>query len=298
MTRTLQLPFTVTATDAERAKMMVRSQDLSYMTRLTSDWTFDAITAAGHAAGSLPSNGATLPVAGLVNVAINSPAAIPVGLRGAVTAKANNGAVTDPTFDISAGIGGVNFSGSKDPLQILKASIADNAVCNPIVEGYLDFLALTWIKPVALGNWGCFGLGDQGAVNRIWGCYCNGGGNFKEALSDRIFTGVAAGAWSQIGMHYRYDTGANKIYVRTFVNGAEVNAGSAATAVTATPTSQTASSYTNAKMQIGGNRVDPAFNGTVARASRHFTAISGQTLDPLLLVQQDYAANHLRITGV
>lgn len=299
MSNYLKFNTAITGTDAERAKFPVRSPDPAFRTKLTTDWCVDATTAVGFQTGSLPAD--TANIGTLVNVANDSPPALPVGIRGAVTALINLGAVT-MTNGGAAGTRGItrNGEGTSNGVKVVKAALGANAIGHPPTEGFLDFLVIAWCKPTALNTWSLLGCSNNNSGSnqfKFWGIDCSAAGNFRESLSLRTLTGAAAGAWSQVAVHYRFDTSGGAIYVRTFVNGVEVNAASAGTAISTTPANMTAAGNTATRTLIGSNFIDVCFKGIIGRVERIFTAQSGNTLDPLLLVQQDYAANRLLVTG-
>lgn len=301
MTRNIVLPFSITGSDAARARFPLRSRDPALLTRLTSDWCLDATVAVGHASGTLPADAAALGAGGLVNLANNSPLAIPAGLRGAVSCVANGAA---PSFSNSgAGNRGINRNGEATSagLRIAKVGIADVDVGHPPSEGFLDFLFLIWARPSALNYWslaGCSNNNFGADMVKFWGITCNGGGAVQESLSGRGLAGLAAGTWAQIGSHYSYNTGSGAILVRSFINGGEVNAGLAATPVATTTAAMAAAISTATKSWIGSNGIDPCFKGLIGRAERILTGLPGNSLDPLALVVADFAVNRARIAGL
>lgn len=295
-TKTVIGPSAFVSSDAERRAFLVRSPDSMLLARTTHDYIFDPAIAAGYSGGAIPSIGAALPAGGLINVANDSPLGIPVGLRGAVTAVAVSG--TNPLV-ADDGEGGVALAPvySFDMPIIKKAGIADNLVGRPAAEGFLDFLWICWFKASDYKSAGLLGYGSPG-IGPVWGAsFSNSGAGaasgFFERMSARAIwpSPLAANTWWQGAAHYRFDTGGNHIYVRTFLNGTETNLGLAATPVSATPTGLSAQSTSGAQSTLFGDwggAADPV--GMVGRQERIFTGISGHTLDPLEEVQRNWAA--------
>lgn len=304
MTLSLQLPTTTVTTDALRARFPVRSKDPNFTTQLATDCSFDATVATGFATGTLPANGGTVGAGGMVNLANDNPPALPVAVKGAVTVAANSAAIA--YVDTGAGARGMSWNGegTANGGKVSKAAIADKAVWHPPTEGFLDFAFIVWVKPTILNYWSLVGCSNQNAganQYKFWGLACNASAVFSETLSARPIA-IAAAVWNQVGVHYRYDVPNNLIYVRTFLNGAEVNTSLAGTAVATTPTALTAgatgdSANAHTKAMIGSNNIDPCLRGIVGRWDRHFTARTGNTLDPAVLVAKNYASGHLAITG-
>lgn len=277
-------PDAFSGSDAARRAFPVRSPDGFSQTRTTTDWIFDAAQGAYFGMVGIPANGTALPAGGMLNLANNSPLAIPAGLRGAVTLKSQAGKnATVETADSRVGIKqatGTNFTST----IVQKAGIADQNVGHPPTEGFLDFLVIDWFRPNALAQWGAIGCSNNNAGSqqqKFWGFGSNPGGTVFEVLSTATRPiPVVPNRWQQVAIHYRFDTVGGAIYVRSFYNGNEVNATAAATPVAMTPAAMTALPHANTQTQVGGNYIDSAFDGLTGRVERTFTSIAGHTLDP------------------
>lgn len=288
--------FTGTATDL--AAFPVPSKDRFELTKTSTDIVFDALNALGHAGAALPSNNTALPAAGLVNVANDSPLAIPAAARGAATAARIS---VDPTFLIDGnGRGGIDFAGgSGKPLLIAKAAVNAQDVGNPVVEGFKDFLMSVWAKPNSIPAGGAdrsmFGFGAL-AVRRVWGFRLNANGGFVVAEGQTGNSGtVTAGVWVHLAAHYAFNTGTGAITINTWKNGVPQLVNGAHSATTA---NLTADVQTTMRCQIGQGIGGAVFDGVIPYASRIFTNIAGHVLDPATLVAAEYAATKGPIAGL
>lgn len=279
-----------TGTAADLAAFTVVSPDPVEMTKTVTDWTFDALDAAGFVSGVLPANGGTIGALGLANVANDSPLALPAALRAVVTAS--NTAQAGFELDANGRGGFLPGADSTKAPTVHKAGIADNLVSNPTGEGYLDFLATIWCKPNTGGR-AIMGCGGNG--NRLWGFGINAGGAINENMGGRALGAIAAGTWTQLAVHHAFNVGSGVITIRVFRDGVELGVAAAGSRTIA---QQSALAQNLAVMRLGGNAVDPAFDGTIARADRVFTAIAGHEVDPAAYVAADYAANKSRIAGL
>lgn len=286
--------FTGAATDL--AAFIVPSCDPAEMTKTSTHFTLDALTAYGYATGALPATGASLGAGGLVNVANDNPPALPSAAQGAVTATLSTGA--QPVVRIDAnGRGGLDFTGA-GALNLHQSSVADNLVGNPVAEGYIDFVVTAWVMQTTLASGapqGVAGCGTSGST-KMWGWYLNQTDqSIREALTGATLLGLALNSWYQIGAHYSFNTTSGAITVRLFANGAEIGSAAVASTTIATmagwPTAAT-------RTQVGSIMAFGPFSGVIADIDRVFTALAGHIIDPAVFVAAEYAANKTRIAGL
>lgn len=279
--------FALTA--AQRRQFTMRSADPYLLARPTHDFILDARFAAGHASGVLPADGAALGAGGLVNLARDNHAATPAAVHGAATGIPRSGSTI--TYSGDGGtpdrFGIVANAAAGACATAAKVGHNNYDVGRPAFEGYLDFLAIAWVNIAAVAAMGVFGYSQPGG-SRFWGVNINAGMALREVLTGRTFT-WSIGVWQQLAVHYRFDTGAGKIFARMFHNGAEQNAGLAATAAVTTISTMDGWAYANAGARFAGNGIDLGLNGKTARYERLFTAIAGYELDPAEEVTRNWS---------
>lgn len=279
-----------TGTDAERRAFKVASRDPFELTETAHDFSIDPMVADCHAGGAVPASGTALPAGGMINLANDNALALPAGLRKVATVKPGAGAFN--LIDTGGGVIGLTdpAPGNGRGMILQKAGLADNLVGHPPSEGWLDFLQIAWFRPAALGYQSVFGYGTGG--QRFYGVYMNGGGALLEPLSGKGFAAVTANTWCQTAAHFRFAGG--NIYVRTFLNGAEISPATGNVAIATSQATMNGWAFASGKALIGGNNTDPSTGGAIGAFDRIFTGIAEHVLDPQELVTANWNAKRAR----
>lgn len=267
--------------------MVIASNDPTELTLIAEDFCFDSRLAAGYVAGVLPAPGAAFPTSGLVSVARDDqPLLAGLGNAAALGRPVGSPAQTTLTPSTPATPGsvaalGIDFTGTPSA-YVHKTGLADNVVCHPPSEGFIDHVMMAWVRMTAVPG----GLNVFGSV---LGGGLRFGGNLtpSDALNPSITFGspVAVNTWNHLAIHYDFDTQANTTTVRRFLNGQEVGAPAAGLAPTAYP-----ANTAGGRCSVGGQSGSGGFPGTILRPRRVFTAIAGHALDPAKVVADEFAA--------
>lgn len=269
--------------------MLVLSNDP--MTTVGTDFIFDFHKADSFAAAALPAQDAT--AFSLVNLARDTAPAIPRSAS-AVTAAQFDGAAPS-TYDVTQGLMVLPSSVgppavlAKSGLLLQKGGIANNRVCEPLLEGFKSFLLICWFRLAANPAAACSPLllGVSGGFNPNGGWTINPGQGLYEAVGNQNLGALTLNTLYQFGVHYAFDTTAGTSQITNFINGAQYS----------TYVGRTVANYaanvSNARTRIGGGQGFALPSGSVGRVLREFTSISG--VDPLAYVAKDYALNSTRL---
>lgn len=265
----------------------VLADDLSRLTTISDDFTFDAMQPDGYASGSLPAVGANVPDAGIRSL---SPGKNPtLGRDLTVTATYDNRFGTSgprPVFDGK----GWNTAGKAFIIRV--SGIADNRVMEPTLEGFRSVLEMVYYKAASsIGNRSPFFAGLNVTPN-FGGFNDAGSGQGRVSPIGNTTMAIAGafnpGAWRALATHRIYNQTDQLVTVRNWLDGVPLGN------FTVSSTDMQASNNSNARAYIGSGLQGP-FNGSVARVRRVFTGplASGSQaqVDAILdrIVAADYA---------
>lgn len=265
----------------------VLSNDPVGLATIATDFIFDAQAPACYAGGVLPTVGAAVPTAGLVNLARNSALALGRTDAQAVTAVPGNTSRL-ATFN---GSGWSMAPGAHEGFLIRKAGTANNRVGEPLLESYADNLVIVWVKASALPSSGQFYapvlLGQNGTTAQGWNgiVTTSANGSFVKP-GDHSF-GYGLGVVNQFALYVDFDTVAGTTTQRFYRNGSLLD-----TRTGPAPSSM-ASNNANAVAMFGANAGGcNGFDGIIYRVQREFTSLSGMDVDGVTaFVAADFVAN-------
>lgn len=243
-----------------------------------SDSSWDALNPACWPGGTIPSAGV---ISGSTVFADASRIVYPSN-SGALVTFGLLDITKPPSFN---GQGLVVDGSTKLGLKVLKAGIVNYRVWEPVLEGFVDFLTITWCRVSVLPSSSVAGIGGCG---QFGGNLDNGdftvdsAGNIHWTPLFGSYGTLAAGQLMQIAGAWRFNVGANTATLQPYLNGAPIGS----PVVCRVPTLYT-STNTNCAATLGRVNGVADLNGIIYRIYREYIGLSGR--NPDTVVAQDYA---------
>lgn len=235
----------------------------------------------------------TVPTVSVVGVGLNS-----ANLQAAIGTVSNLARDTNTLLSRTLPVVGVWRSGSARPVRsgagllfapttnlgiaINKGGVANNRVCEPTLEGFLDQLVLINFRATGFASSASpFVVGTSSGANQTGGWLQSGtSGDFSLAPSRVNVSGwtdgVVAGALTQLGYLTRYDVGGNTTEHYLIRDGQFRS-----TPLVGTAPASMLSNIANAAANIGGGGTagPVVFNGVIYSLYREFVEVAGLTND-------------------